>query len=81
MQVASALVTLADLYNHVCLSSLHAGYFFMLLWSSAGFFQNYFFKNYPRDQYQSDKRFESISGLMFCWSWSGSKLFAKVISR
>ena len=32
-------------------------------------------------QYQSVKQFRSKPGLTFCWSWSGSKLFAKDISR
>ena len=34
-----------------------------------------------QDHYQSVKWFGSRSGQTFCWSWSGSKLFAKVIRR
>ena len=39
------------------------------------------FKNHFQECCQSVKRFGSRSGLMFCWSSSGSKMFAKVISR
>ena len=40
-----------------------------------------FFKNVFQVHYQSVKQFGSRSGPKFCQSWSGSKLFAKVISR
>ena len=40
-----------------------------------------FFKTFFQEHYQSVKRFGSRSGPMFCLSWSGSKLFAKVIRR
>ena len=41
------------------------------------FFSRKFFK----ENYQSVKRFGSRSGPTFCRSWSGHKLFTKVISR
>ena len=40
-----------------------------------------FFKNFFQEHYQSVKQFGSRSGLTFCQSWSGSKLFPKVINR
>ena len=58
--------------------SLHSGKFFMLLLSSADFFQNYF-KRFFQEQYRSLKRFRSRSGRTRCLFSSGSKLFAKVI--
>ena len=54
-------------------NSLHSGQFFMLLLSVADFFSKLtFFKNFFQGHYQCFKRFGSLSG---------SKLFAKVISR
>ena len=45
-------------------------------------FSNYFFfKKFFQQHYQSVKQFRSISGQTFCWSWSGSKLYAKVIIK
>ena len=44
------------------------------------FFFN-FFKQIFQEYHQSVKQFGSRSGLTFCRAWSGSKLFAKVISR
>ena len=38
-------------------------------------------KKIIRKHYQSVKQFGSRLGQMFCWSWSESKLFAKVINR
>ena len=53
----------------------------MLLLSSADlFFQNYFFQK-NLSETQGVKRFGPKSGPTFCRSWSGSKLFAKVINR
>ena len=40
-----------------------------------------YFKKIFQVHYQSVKRFGSRAGPTFCWSWSGSKLFAKVISK
>ena len=40
-----------------------------------------FFKKFFQEHCQSVKQFGSRSVPTFCWSWSGSKLFAKVISR
>ena len=44
-------------------------------------FSKLFKKKIILEHYQSVKLFESRSGLTFCLSCSGSKLFAKVISR
>ena len=49
--------------------------------SSADSFQNEIFKEFFQEHYQSVKWFEPRSGPPLCRSWSGSKLFAKVISR
>ena len=49
--------------------------------SSADFFQNQLFQKFFQGHYQSVKWFGSRLGLAFCRSWSGSKLFAKLISR
>ena len=48
--------------------------------SSADFFKINFFKILFQKHYQCVKQFGSRSGPAFCWSWSGSKIFAKVIS-
>ena len=45
------------------------------------FFKINFFKQIFQEHYQSVKHFESRSGPTFCRSWSGSKLFAKVINN
>ena len=45
------------------------------------FFKINFFKIFFQEYYQSVKQFGSRSGPKKCRSWSGSKLFAKVISR
>ena len=45
------------------------------------FFKINVFQKFFQEHYQSVKQFGSRSGPMFCWSLSGSKLFAKVISR
>ena len=61
--------------------------FYILFLSWADFFFFFFFKiNFClkisfRNTLQSVKQFGSRSGLTFCLSWSGYKLFAKVISR
>ena len=49
--------------------------------SSADFFKIDFFKKKFQEHYQSVKQFGPRSGPTFCRSRSGSKLFAKVISR
>ena len=41
----------------------------------------FFIKKNFKEHYQSVKQFGSRSGPTFCRPWSGSKLFAKVISR
>ena len=45
------------------------------------FFKINFFKKFFQQNYQSGKQLGFRSGPTFCRSWSGSKLFAKVISR
>ena len=45
------------------------------------FFKINFLIKFFQEHYQSVNQFGSRSGLKFCQSWSGSKLFAKVISR
>ena len=45
------------------------------------FFKISFFKNLFQEYYQRVKQFGSRPGPIFCQAWSGSKLFAKVISR
>ena len=52
-----------------------------LFLSSAEFFKINFFEKFFQECYQSVKQFGSRSGPTFCQAWSGSKLFAKVISR
>ena len=51
----------------------------MLFWRLI-FFKTNFFKKFFQKQYRNVKQFGSRSGLTLCRSWSGSKLFAKVIS-
>ena len=48
-----------------------------------GYFKkkNNFFQKLFQEYHQSVKQFRSRSGLTFCRVWSGSKLFAKVVSR
>ena len=52
--------------NHLCdalrVNSLHAGWFFMLLLSSADFFKINFFKKIFQEHYHSVKQFGSRSG-------------------
>ena len=43
--------------------------------------ENVKIKKFFHEHYQSVKQFGSRSGLTFCGSWSGSKLFEKVIRR
>ena len=45
------------------------------------FFKSTFFKKLFQEYHLSVKQLGSRSGLTCCWAWSGSKLFAKVISR
>ena len=44
-------------------------------------FQIYVFEKFFQEYHQSVKQFGSGSGPTFCRAWSGSKLFAKFISR
>ena len=73
-------LTLIYLFTYM-LNSLHAMYFFMLLLSPVDLFNELSFRYFFREHYQSVKQVGSRSGPTFCRSWSGSKLFAKVISR
>ena len=52
--------------------------FFCCLWI---FLKLLFFKNIFQEYHQSVKQFGSRSGPTFCRFWSGSKLFAKAITR
>ena len=53
----------------------------LIVWLSAGFFQNYLIKkNLPGTLSQCQTVRNQIRTDIF-WSWSGSKLFAKVINR
>ena len=45
------------------------------------FFKINFFEKFFQEHYQSVKQFGSRSGPTLCRSWSGSKLFAKVINK
>ena len=60
--------------NNKCLLG-NFPYFYCLL----TFFKINFLKNFFPQHNQFVKRFGSRSGPTFCWSWSGSKVFAKVI--
>ena len=44
------------------------------------FFRINFFKQFFQEYHQSVKQLGSSSGLKFCWVWSGSILFTKIIS-
>ena len=55
--------------------------FCVIFLSSADFFQINFFIKLFQEYHQSVKQFGSWSGLTFCRAWSGSKLFANIISR
>ena len=52
-------------------------WFFFLI----NFFQKKKKKKCFQEYHQSVKQFGARSGPTFCWAWSGSKLFAKVMSR
>ena len=45
------------------------------------FFKIYFFEKFFQEHYQRVKPFGFRSGPTFCRTWSGSKLFDKIISR
>ena len=60
--------------------SLHAGQFFMFFVICCFFHNKLFKKKYFRNTI-SVKQFGSRSGPTFCWSWSGSKMVVKFISR
>ena len=73
-------------FIRIFLNSLHAGHvFFLFFFVVCGFFlKNQFFQKSLsgiQEYHQSVKKFGSRSGRTFCWAWSGSKLFAKVINR
>ena len=55
--------------------------FYAFLWSADFFSNQYFSDKFFQEYHQSVKHFGSRSGRTFCRLWSGSKLFAKVISR
>ena len=59
-----------------CWEIFHA--FVVICWH---FSKLFFFKKFFQEHYQSVKWFGSRSGPTVCRSWSGSKLFATVISR
>ena len=63
--------------NYLCMLGYFSCFFSCLL----TFFKINFFKKFSQEYYQSVKRFGSRSEPTFCQSWSGSKLFPKVISR
>ena len=44
-------------------------------------FKIHFFEKFIQECHQRVKQFGSRSGLTFCQAWSGSKLFAKVLSE
>ena len=64
-----------------CISSLLAGSILCFCCRLLTFFIINFSKNIFLEHYQNIKRLKTRSGLAFCRSWFGSKLFAKVISR
>ena len=66
---------LMSLFNSACWVIFHA--FVVVCWLFSKFTLS---KKFFQKHYQSVKRFRSRSGPRFCQSWSGSKLFAKVIS-
>ena len=68
--------------HHVALikDSLHDEWFFMLLLSSADFFKINIFKNVFQLYHQTVKQFGSRPGPTLCRSWSGPKLFARIVS-
>ena len=73
-------LTLCMLGNFACFFVIW-GFFFFFFFFCFFFKLTFFFKKIVQEYHQSVKQFGSRSGSMFCWAWSGSKLFAKVISR
>ena len=70
------------LLSCIRINSSHAGEFCMLFCHQWIFYLKLTFsKNIFQEYHQSVKQFGSRSGLTFCRVWSGSILFAKVISR
>ena len=67
----------------IAFNSLHAGYCFIIFCRLQIIFKINFFENFFQEHYWSVKLFGSRSGLTVsqCQAWSGSKLFAKIISR
>ena len=64
------------------LFKLSLGIIFMKFMSSADFFLKInFFEKFFQEYHQGVKQFVFRSGPTFCRAWSGSKGFAKVISR
>ena len=62
-------------------NSLPTGYLCMLFCRLLIFFKITFFKKLFQQYHQSVKQFGSRSGPTFCRTWTGTKLFAKIISR
>ena len=52
-----------------------------LHWNPLIFFKISFFKKFFQEHWQSVKQLGPRSGRTFCRAWSGSNLFAKIISR
>ena len=69
LKAVSRSLTLCMLGNFTC--------FFVI----CSFFKTIFSKKIFPEYHQSVKQFGSRSGPTFCQAWSGSKLFAKVISK
>ena len=61
--------------------SLHAGKFFIIFCRLLIFFKIDIFKKFFQDYHQSAKQFGPRSGPTFSRAWSGSNLFAEIISR
>ena len=71
-----------EAYFHLTkLTQCMLGNFSQLFCRLLTFFKLNFFKKFFQEHYQSVKQFGSRSGPTLCWAWSGSKLFAKIISR
>ena len=68
-------------FQDAYINSLHARYFHLIFCRLLLFSKINLFKKLFQKHFQSVKQFGSRSGLTFCRAWSGSKLFAKIISR
>ena len=65
-----------DIFLTLCLLANFACFCHLLI-----SFKIHFFEKLFKEYHQNFKQFGSRSGWTFCPAWSGSKLFAKVISR